>query len=97
MKNNLTPLKPTTQTDETSNLELNQKPKLNAIPVGKHDDEKAPSPVERPQSPTPEQQHQRHDEDQERVEKQENEAKQSLKGKPIIFVGGGPGTNKNAN
>lgn len=123
LKNNLAPLKTTTQANEPLNLDFNQKPKLDAIPAGKHDEKRSPSPVqrspspvqrppsppaerpqsppaerqqspstERPQSPTPEQQQQRQTEDQQRVDKEENQVKESLKGKPIIFVGGGPGT-----
>lgn len=46
---------------------------------------------ERPQSPTPEQQHQRQVDDHQHVNDEETKAKELLKGKPIIFVGGGPG------
>lgn len=126
LKNNLAPLKTTTQANEPLNLDFNQKPKLDAIPAGKHDEKRSQSPVqrpqsppaerqqsppaerqqppsverpqspstERPQSPTPEQQQQRQTEDQQRVDKEENQVKESLKGKPIIFVGGGPGSGK---
>lgn len=46
---------------------------------------------ERPQSPTPEQQQQRKADDEQHVQKEEAKDKNLLKGKPIIFVGGGPG------
>jgi hypothetical protein len=47
---------------------------------------------ERPQSPTPEQQQQRKVEDHQHIEDEEAKDRNILKGKPIIFVGGGPGT-----
>jgi len=158
MKNTLAPLKLAAQPNEALISDLNQKPKLDAIPVAKHDEEKPQSPIEqqekpkspvveqqqpeekpqspieqqqqeedkpespiqqqeeekpqspieqqqqeedkpqspveqpteRPQSPTVEQQ--RKSEDQQRVQ---NQAKELLKGKPIIFVGGGPGIKTN--
>lgn len=66
------------------------------------DDQSQPSaPIEevrqvedRPQSPTPEQQQQRKIEDQENVQNEETKKKDILKGKPILFIGGGPGSGK---
>jgi hypothetical protein len=50
---------------------------------------------ERPQSPTPEQQQQRKIDDQQHITDEEAKEKNLLKGKPIIFIGGGPGIKKN--
>jgi hypothetical protein len=55
------------------------------------DQQNHPKIEERPQSPTPDQQQQRKTEDQQHVEEEESKSKDLLKGKPIIFVGGGPG------
>jgi len=52
---------------------------------------------ERPQSPTPEQQQQRKIDDQQHITDEEAKEKNLLKGKPIIFIGGGPGIKKNNN
>lgn len=75
--------------------ELHRLPKLDAIPSGKHEEEptieERPTTEERPQSPTPEQQEQRKLENQQHVKDEENKLKDLLKGKPIIFIGGGPG------
>jgi hypothetical protein len=55
------------------------------------DQQNHPKIEERPQSPTPDQQQQRKTEDQQHVKEEESKSKDLLKGKPIIFVGGGPG------
>lgn len=73
----------------------NEEPQTEArmpSPIQEQEDEHEANIDERPQSPTPEQQHQRHVEDQQNVVvDEENKTKESLAGKPIIFVGGGPG------
>ncbi|UJR33891.1 hypothetical protein I4U23_021311 [Adineta vaga] len=93
MNNTLTRIKNATDSNETSlsshlPTDHNRLPKLDAIPVGKR--EEKPKSEERPQSPTPEQQRKH---EQERAQSQ-LQHKHSLKGKPIIFVGGGPGSGK---
>jgi hypothetical protein len=96
MNNTLAPLKNSTNTNVTSvptppssslHTELSRPPKLDAITPGKREEIE-----ERPQSPTPEQQQQRKVEDHQHIEDEEAKDRNILKGKPIIFVGGGPGT-----
>ncbi|CAF4164422.1 unnamed protein product [Rotaria magnacalcarata] len=88
MNNVLLPLKKTTNTDATSppfslHTDLARPPKLDAIPSGKRDE---PSKIEdQPQRTTNHVEH---------VENQATNIKELLKGKPIIFVGGGPGSGK---
>lgn len=86
MNNTLVPLKTTTNTNGTTSssnaqVELNRTPKLDAISPGKKEEK----PKVEDQPPAPKQIH--HQSDDARQEK----TKSLLKGKPIIFVGGGPG------
>jgi len=99
MNNILAPIKDTTNTNDTSapslssHTELSRPPKLDAILPGKGEEE--PKIEDRPQSPTPEQQQQRKVDDQHHITDEEAKATHLLKGKPIIFIGGGPGILKN--
>jgi len=95
----------------SSHTLMSRSPKLDVIPPGKREEEEpkiedrpqSPTPEqqehrhieERPQSPTPEQQHQRKIEDQQHIKNEEVKSKNLLKGKPIIFVSGGPGMKRN--
>jgi hypothetical protein len=106
---NLTNTNITSEPSSSLHTELNHTPKLDAIPSSQREEksviddrpqspapgQRHPSKIEdRPQSPTPEQQEQRKTEDQQHVKDEEDKAKDLLKGKPIIFVGGGPGSGK---
>ncbi len=95
----------------SSHTELSRPAKLDAISPGKREEEpksedRPQTPAndqqqqqvkvdERPQSPTPEQQQQRKIDDQQHITDEEAKEKNLLKGKPIIFIGGGPGIKKN--
>jgi hypothetical protein len=50
---------------------------------------------DRPQSPTPAQQEQRKVDDQQHIKDEEAHTKDLLKGKPILFISGGPGMKRN--
>ncbi|CAF2331668.1 unnamed protein product [Rotaria sp. Silwood2] len=96
MKNTLVPLKTSTNTNVTSppsssHTELTRPPKLDAIPTGKR--EETPNIEEHPQSTTPDEQQQKVD-DHQHIKSEEVNVKDLVKGKPIIFVGGGPGSGK---
>jgi hypothetical protein len=95
MNNTLAPLKNSTDAHVTSSsssplpIVMSRPPKLDVIPPSKQ--EEKPKIEDRPQSPTPDQQQQRKADDHQHIKDEETKTKELLKGKPIIFVGGGPG------
>ncbi|CAF4550994.1 unnamed protein product [Rotaria sp. Silwood1] len=104
MNNTLVPLKTSTNTNITSppssfRTEMTRSPKLDAIPTGKR--EERPKIEDLPQSPIPDQQQEKVDDqqqekvdDHQHIKTEEVNIQDLLKGKPIIFVGGGPGSGK---
>lgn len=92
MNNTLLPVTTSTNTNGTStttfHTELPRPPKLDEIPAGKRDE--PPKPVDQSRSIVPIQQERQVHDDHHHAEQEAN-LKDLLKGKPIIFVGGGPG------
>jgi len=108
---NLTNTNDTSSPSLSSHTELNRPPKLDSIPPGKREEQpkiedqpQSPIPDQhqqqenadnRPQSPTPNQQQQRKVDDHQHIKDEQAKTKDLLKGKPIIFIGGGPGMKQN--